>query len=335
MGRLRVALAVLLLTVVAPAAPLATAGDPGAAGVLPTGRTWTAAAAHGDFIYVFGGSSGLGVLLDEILRYDPGSDTLTVMEARLPTPRDGMSAVSDGTSIYLFGGATLAGEVADILRYDPSGDTLTLVGQLPSTRRLTSAVWTGSEAYVFGGVTDQDTRWLDDVLRFRPDTADVDLVGHLPGRRAVTCAVWSGLHAYIFAGRNGGTYYNTVIQYTPLTNAAILMPGRLPTVRDSTSCVWALGGAYIFGGWGPGAGGTSPDDIIRYTPGLDALYLPQVQRLAELTLGFSPMDAGSLSPGRYGTSAALAPNGRAYVFGGWSGWQHLSDIYEYTPSLLP
>jgi hypothetical protein len=59
---------------------------------------------------------------DEILRYDPAKDQVTLMAARLPTERYGASAVWAGPDAYVFGGwsGLHQGPQREIVRYDPT-----------------------------------------------------------------------------------------------------------------------------------------------------------------------------------------------------------------------
>jgi len=61
----------------------------------------------GDYIYCLGGYyvlQGLPVYSDNIIRYDPRTDSISIISAKLPTGRSGLSCTSYGNSIYCFGG---------------------------------------------------------------------------------------------------------------------------------------------------------------------------------------------------------------------------------------
>lgn len=129
-------------------------------GSLPSGRYGSSAAAVGSRIYLFGGtylthpeesstcpltrvdgedSQGPFQTLDQIVRYDPSSNTVTPMPAALPTPplRD---VTSSGT---------------------PSRG-----------REFTAAVWTGADVAIFGGGYDERCTNADaaqtTILRYEP-----------------------------------------------------------------------------------------------------------------------------------------------------------------------
>lgn len=75
---------------------------------LPTGRAFTSAVWDGHYAYVFGGQSaflnGTGVDLDEILRYDPRTDTVQSLPVKLPFGTEAAPAVWTGSAAYIFGG---------------------------------------------------------------------------------------------------------------------------------------------------------------------------------------------------------------------------------------
>jgi hypothetical protein len=75
---------------------------------LPSGRAFTSAVWDGRYAYVFGGQSelanGTGIDLDEIVRYDPSTDTVQVLPVKLPFGTEASMAVWTGSEIYIFGG---------------------------------------------------------------------------------------------------------------------------------------------------------------------------------------------------------------------------------------
>lgn len=151
---------------------------------------------------------------DEILRFDPRTEGLTVMSARLPTPRTQMSAAYGNGYVYLFGGMDATGDLAEMLRYDPVADVVeTLNVTLPSPRQGTSAFWDGQAAYIVGGISN-GTR-LDDIVRFEPSAADARVAGELPSGRDGTSVVYDGTTAYIFGGDDGNATLDEVVSFTP------------------------------------------------------------------------------------------------------------------------
>lgn len=100
---------------------------------LPTVRSLMACAAEpaNGRIYCFGGYDGNDeAAVDEILEYDPGGDTLRVLNAVLPAPRMRVAcAAAPGTErIYCFGGDSSRTPVDSILEYITPSHILLQVG---------------------------------------------------------------------------------------------------------------------------------------------------------------------------------------------------------------
>lgn len=127
---------------------------------LPHVRAHTSAVWDGENAYIFGGGYINETLeyefLDDILKFNPAMNKITIMEAKLPTPRAYTSAIWDGHNAYIFGGRTIVnGSVTyldEVVMYNPLVDEVSVLPQrLPTPREGTVAVWTSSAAYIFGG----------------------------------------------------------------------------------------------------------------------------------------------------------------------------------------
>jgi hypothetical protein len=128
---------------------------------LPHVRADSAAIWDGKDAYIFGGwcinEPNQIQYLDDIVRFNPDTDEVVTMKAKLPTGRAFTSAAWDGQYAYVFGGRSeLANgtgiDLDEIVRYDPSTDTVQVLPvKLPFGTEAAMAVWTGSETYIFGG----------------------------------------------------------------------------------------------------------------------------------------------------------------------------------------
>lgn len=102
---------------------------------LPMGRAFTTAVRDGQYAYIFGGQSeyvnGTGVDLDEILRYDPSTDTIEVLQVKLPFGTEAAMAVWIGSDAYIFGGG-------DVFRGGNSRDNIVMM-----SIALESSQWPG------------------------------------------------------------------------------------------------------------------------------------------------------------------------------------------------
>lgn len=177
---------------------------------LPAVRAFTSAIWDGTYAYIFGGRGSTEcergkqcpTNYDQIIRYNPANDEVTVMAGRLPSPRWGTSAVWDGTHAYIFGGHIASGVTNEIVRYDPATDTVTPnFAKLPYQVAETSAVWTGEEAIIYAGMDDRDY-WpytIGTNVYFSPSTGKVAYVTPMP-YRAGTTALWDGQLAWVLGG---------------------------------------------------------------------------------------------------------------------------------------
>lgn len=199
---------------------------------------------------------------DAVLRYDPTSDSLTMMKARIPTARTGMSSAAAGRYIYLFGGGPRYFRLTpDILRYDPVADVLQVMSaQLPTGLYWTSAVWDGQAIYVVAGYP-----WNDRILRYDPASEVVTVVkSRLARAKDSTGSVWDGRYIYILGGDYGG---EEIYRFDPAADAIELLDAQLPIMRRN-GAYWDGRYAYIFGGGlqeGPYVSKYS-DEIVRFDP---------------------------------------------------------------------
>lgn len=155
---------------------------------LPHGTYGASAIWDGQQAYVLGGwesdaGNANGRTLDAIVRFDPATNELRVMDGRLPTGRWGTTASWDGRAAYLYGGDDVSDDLDQIVRYVPAFDTVQVLSDsLPTGRRWVAAVAHGANAYVFGGY---DGQFLGDVLRL--DTQSHEPVIILPAVPAAEC----------------------------------------------------------------------------------------------------------------------------------------------------
>ena len=284
---------------------------------LPSGRYSTSAATvPNGKIYVFGGFGDGN--LDEIVEFDPVTQSVTILEATLPSGRYNTSAATaPNGKIYVFGGFD-GSHLDEIVEFDPVAQTATKLSvTLPSGRYSTSAATApNGKIYVFGG--SGDGSYLDEIVEFDPVTQSVTtLEAILPSTRISTSAATApNGKIYVFGGYRSYSHLDDIVEFDPVTQSVTTLEATLPSGRQNTSAATVPNGKiYVFGG----RSGIYLDSIVEFDP------IIQTVTTLEATL----------PSGRYNTSAATAPNGKIYVFGGQSSSSSsfLDSIVEFDPAV--
>lgn len=253
---------------------------------LPTTRDYTSAVwdpGHKKF-YIFGGRSLIGgsaPLFDDIVEYDPSTDSVTTKSAHLTVPLYSTSAVWDATQnkAYIFGGTD--GDETDgdgsvdsdrIMEYNPSNDTLSLKSaKLPTARTATASIWdsANNKSYIFGGNNDLAGN-INQILEYNPsnDTLSVKSATLNP-ENGGTKAIWdstAGL-VYLFGGTNNfGSSLDQIAQYNPSNDTFSERSSNLPSGRTVNGAIWNSGTqkGYLFGG---ADSGSFLDEIVEFARG--------------------------------------------------------------------
>lgn len=191
------------------------------------GRDRATEGCPGGCAYIFGGlylEEGTARFVNQIVRYNPTTDTVALSTAQLPalTPQTNARCCtaaawdSQANVAYLFGGQRF--DVSNVIfRFDATADQLSIVPTLlPRSLMIASAVADGQGSfYVFGG-RNSDTGPSDEIVRYKPATGAIDVVAFLPEAVGGNSAVWTGSSALVFGGqKSGGTNTDTILRYTP------------------------------------------------------------------------------------------------------------------------
>lgn len=138
---------------------------------MPSLRHASSAVWDGRYAFIFGGITGTaGGHLDEIVRFDPGTLSVSIIAPRLSHARSYSPAVLTPQGVYIFGGYRDCGGsfCDDIDRFDPATETLVPIStRLPQPLGYASAVWSGRFVYIFGG-NNGISSFSDQILRFDP-----------------------------------------------------------------------------------------------------------------------------------------------------------------------
>ena len=114
-------------------------------------RSYIAADAVGDSIYVAGGMVGeTGRPLDVFQRYDAPDDRWTTLQ-RLPVPTRAAAGAAVGGVFYVVGGTTAEGNTRATWAYDVEARTWSERAPMPIERFNHAALAVGDEVWIFGG----------------------------------------------------------------------------------------------------------------------------------------------------------------------------------------
>ena len=277
----------------------------------------SAATAPNGKIYVFGGGTGSNYS-DDILEFDPVTQSVTTLEATLPSVRDDTSAATaPNGKIYVFGG--VAGSSSDIIEFDPvaqSVATLETSESIGGRRGTSAATAPNGKIYVFGGygLVDGENTYSDYIIEFDPVAKSTErLRTTLPSRRRNTSAATApNGKIYVFGGyglvANENTYFKDIIEFDPVAQRVRTLQASLPSGRDNTSAATAENGKiYVFGGSSSGSSGGDLDDIIEFDPpAAQYAYSPAVVLSQEEYAQFKNILNGVFSVGISTPSAAVS-----------------------------
>jgi N-acetylneuraminic acid mutarotase len=208
-------------------------------------------------IYCFGGYNG-STRLNQIVRYDPLTNTVTTMSSTLGGGRDGLSCAENSSThkIYCFGGYTGSVYLNSIVEYNPSNDTIaTTSATLPTLMANLSCVENSSthKIYCFGG--NNGNSHYNTIVKYNPSNNTITTMSAtLPyATRGLSCAEDSSTNKiYCFGGYTPGpTYRNEIVEYNPSNDTITTMSATLPTGRVNLSCAEnsSTHKIYCFGGY--------------------------------------------------------------------------------------
>jgi len=212
-------------------------------------RYWHTAVWTGSEMIVFGGMSSVGTTYGDGSRYDPATETWTLLPTvGSPGARQSHVAVWTGTEMVVWGGrADTSGG-----RYNPATNSWspTALAGAPQARVNASVVWTGSQMFVWGG--EGSTGLLNSGGRYDPASNTWTSMATAPlTPRAYHSAVWTGTEMIIWNGYNVhlGELYGDGARYRPATNSwTPVATTNAPDARCYHTAVWSGTEMIVWGG---------------------------------------------------------------------------------------
>ncbi len=217
---------------------------------IPTGVRYRSASAtcDGRFIYLFGGWSGAGGILDETWRYDTATDSWKE-HAPMPEKVVNMQAACIGSLIYLVGGYDGDAHTNLFLIYDTIEDSWK-VSTWAQVSTPAVAAW-GGKLYTAGGIPLPRR----DVWRYDPLVGKWEgPLAYMPEAIGYGSFVATDDAIYYVGGITPGSYSarpsNTVYRYNPAANSWDEHVSRMQDARMSPLVVWYGDFLYAIGGGG-------------------------------------------------------------------------------------
>jgi N-acetylneuraminic acid mutarotase len=212
-------------------------------------RYWHTAVWTGSEMIVFGGMEAVGNIFGDGSRYDPATDTWTLLpSAGAPGPRQSHVAVWTGTEMVVWGGR---GDSSGG-RYDPATNTWTptATAGAPEGRVNASVVWTGTEMIVWGG--EGNLGVANSGGRYDPASDTWTAMAPAPlAPRAYHSAVWTGSQMIVWGGYNVhiGQLYGDGARYSPASNSwTPVAAAGAPDARTYHTAVWTGDEMIVWGG---------------------------------------------------------------------------------------
>jgi Bacterial Ig domain len=212
-------------------------------------RYWHSVVWTGSEMIVYGGMSSVGTVYGDGRRYDPATDTWSLVSSiGAPGQRQSHVAVWTGSEMVVWGGRADASGA----RYDPVTDTwrpMSTAGA-PAYRWSASVVWTGTQLIVWGG--DGGGFALNSGGRYDPaGDAWTPLPTAPLAPRVFHAAAWTGSRTVVWGGYNGyiGQMYGDGARYDLATNSWLpVSAASAPNARFYHTAVWTGSEVVVWGG---------------------------------------------------------------------------------------
>ncbi len=249
----------------------------------PLSKTGCAEDSSTGSIYCFGGQFGNPAETNQIIRYDPSTDTSTPLAVTLPSARSDFPCVEDSAThkIYCFGG--YPSSATQIIQFDPATQAVnTMNSVLPPGFLETSCAENPAThlIYCLGG------QYSNQIVEFNPATDSIRTMGQtLPFSDFTACANDSLTNHIFCFGGGSSPFYNTILEYDPVAGVLTTKSVTLPVVLTATTCAELPTNHRIYCFGGHNGAGTYYNSIWAYDPATNtvstlAVTLPSARAMA-------------------------------------------------------
>ena len=203
----------------------------------PPARYRAGGVSDGTYIYVFGGGTSAGTLLNDLWRWDPASQTWTQL-ANMPTGKQNIQGAYWNGKIYVPGGFTTV-HITENAIYDIASNTWSTGAPLPATQTGTNVAF-NNKIYNFGGNPGpQTTTTIYDIAANTWSSGAPMPVATTYGRAAA-----AGSFAY-YAGGISTVTTNAVYRYDFVANTWTTV-APLQTARTSEELMTSPDGLKLY-----------------------------------------------------------------------------------------
>jgi N-acetylneuraminic acid mutarotase len=282
---------------------------------MPSGRSGFALTSYNSdnnqYFYVIGGETN-GAVSNQLLRYEPGTNTWTALTSK-PTAVSDVQAEVIGNKIYVPGGRLASGAISDVFEsYDPRRDKWTALKPLPGKLSGYALAAFEGKLYLFGGWDGQN--YHAEVWQYDPGLDQWSAKSPMQTGRAFADAAVPERQGriYVIGGENSSGALTANESYNPAEDDGSGQPWstKAPLPAPSSHLAVATTGRTIFVIGGSNAG----KQLLQYSIALDS---------------WKP-DALPIEPLR--DLRAEANIDKLYIIGGQDGGTSSAAAYDYQAS---
>jgi DNA-binding CsgD family transcriptional regulator/N-acetylneuraminic acid mutarotase len=212
----------------------------------PTAVMDVNAAVVGGKIYVPGGRTSSGALINTLEIYDPREDTWE-KGANLPIKISAYAMTAFEGRIYLFGGWDGNKYLNSVLIYDPTQDKWSLLTPMPEARSFASATVLGDKIYVIGGYNGKQALATNDI--YTPSIEGLNSPWEHAAKLPVGCSdvgIASIANNLFVIGKQGTSEVFSI--FTPQDNQWQNLDSPLIEIGDGMKLVQVGEYLYLLGG---------------------------------------------------------------------------------------
>jgi len=210
------------------------------------------AASDGTSVYAGGGLGDFGIVHNDLMRYDPDSDSWTPL-APSPDSFFAAPAVYFNHKIYIFGGYDQTFQPTNTTRIYDTGSNMWMSPGAPMPAALGSvaALWHGI-VYIPGGSPDIGTTVVDTLYAYNIANNSWSTLEHMP--QALWLQGLGAIHGklYVAGGSDGHTQLNTLYIYDIASNTWTTDDdAHLPVAEEAGGSAVFQDHLWVFGGLPP------------------------------------------------------------------------------------